>query len=552
MKKTIRLSFAIVFLFFSTVSFAQSPNPLYQHLPPTANHIYSVRLGQIITKGELGGVLQGIPMGNDPRGTWYKNILTSPAAAGVDIDHEILIAQTTASGEDADTLSYLQIFVPITDSAKFRSSLKEFKNQHLHRLPGKGATAYEKREGMAWNDKLLVITEASSTIPPSISDSTAVSMPGKNPHAGAAPAHKPAVTMRRPTGELAVEKSLAALAGFPDNPLLTDQHFITGFSTDEDVHAWTTKMDFKSLIAKLVKKMAAKNPAMQGKSFPQYGETAQTPHPPVLTTFNFENGRIVFRATTFSKPEDADIIHRIYDRPINTDLLARVPGGLLLGCATLHFNAAAVPDLLDKYGTRPMIDSMLGKKGLSIGDITPIFGGDLMVAALADTTATTDTTKKKINFYFVATLGDPSKMMQLAGKLASGNSPIDDTSAMAKMKKLADKIVVRDNLLVISGSKEMAKKYLDNQDRRSTSLLDDDKSSYAMAVDLKAVSKFVAATMTGNPKALLIARVIEHLDKVELTSKMNGNNTVMTFQIVTGDTSTNSLKTLISLAGYLH
>jgi hypothetical protein len=538
MKRPARLSFAATLLLVvaiatlpSTMACGQSPNPLYQHLPPSANHIYSVRLGQVIAKGELLPILGSLPNSKDSNFTAVLDILKNPASIGVDINHEILIAQTTASGEGADTLSFIQVLVPLTDSAKFRAFFhKNSSSLHIRKVPGKGVTISNGKECTAWNDRLLVITHATFEMP------------------GADSTHKKVPEVRQPLRDLLVDKSLAALAGFPNNPLLADQRFIAGFSTDEDMHAWSTKMDFMSMISKFAKKMAAKNPAMHGKPLPDYGNMSRIPHPPVLSTFNFENGRIAIRITTFSKPEDADVLHRLYDRPINTELLARVPGGLLLGCAALHFNAAAVGDVMDKYGSRPMLDSMLGKKGLSLSDITPVFGGDFMVAVLADTSATSDTAKPKINFYVVATLGDPAKMMQLAGKLASGNgAAIGDTAAMAKMKKLADKIVVRDNTLVISGSKEMANKYFDNHDRRSTSLLDEGNSTYAMAIDLKAVSKFAAASMSDNPKAMLIARVLERLEKIELTSKMDGNNTVLTFQIVTGDTSTNSLKTLVGL-----
>jgi hypothetical protein len=496
----------------STTAYSQSPNPLYQHLPPSASHIYSVRLGQIIAKGELTPLLGSIPM-KDPKTAVFISILQDPASAGIDLSHEILIAQTTASGKGADTISFTQILIPLTDSAKFRSVFVAKLNQRVHRVPGKGATTYKAKEGMAWNDHLLVITEASS-----------------------------------PVGEIAVEKSLTALAGFSGAPWLTDQRFLTGFATDEDMHAWSQKMDFMQLIAKLAKKMAAKNPVMQNAPFPDYSNMAQTPHPPVLSTFNFDNGRIVFRMTTFNKPEDAAMYHREFDRPINKDLLARVPGGgLLLGFAAVHFNAAALPDVLDKLHTRHMVDSALAKSGLSIEDISSIFGGDFLIAALADTTATTDTVKKKVNVYFVMTLGDPAKLLQLTAKLAAAGNGSADTGKMAMMKKLGDKMVIRDNTLVISGSREMAQKYFDNQSRRPTDLIDD-KSVQTVVVDLKAVSAYLSTSMTNDPKAMIFARILEKLDKIELKSSLgDGDNMVATFQIITGDPSTNSLKTLVGL-----
>lgn len=539
MKKTVCLAFGAIFLssialLLSVTAFSQpTPNPLYSHLPPSANHIYSIKVGQIIAKGNLTSVLAAVPPMKDPNAAMALDIIKDPASAGIDLDHEILIAQTTATGNGADTLNFTEILVPLTDSAKLRTTLTgAIKGLHIHRLPGKGASAYVKKEGMAWNDRVFVLTETS---------------PVKNV-LGSAHSRPPAAA-HRPVSELALEKSIATLTGYSATPWLTDQRFITGFATEEDIHAWSSKMDFSQTIAKLIRKMAAKNPAMKGKPIPDFGKMDQMPHPPVLSTFNFEDGRILFRMTSFNQPDNAAIYQRIFDHPINKDLLARVPhDGLLLGFVASRFNPAGLPDLLDKMHVRKMLDSALAKKGLTIDDISSIFGGDILVAALGDTTTTTDTAKKKINFYFVATLGDPSKLMQLAAKLASNNGNLPDTAKIGMFKKLTDKMVIKDNMVVISNSKEMAEKYFSNTERRSTDLIDDDRSVHTVVVDLKAVSAWLSATKSSDPKAMVFARILEKLDKIELSSTMpQGNTTVTTLKIVTGDQSTNSLKTLVGI-----
>jgi len=480
-------------------------------------------------------MLNSIPPSKDPKASMAINIIKDPSSAGIDLNQDVLIAETTAGGSGADTVSFTQILVQLTDSAKFRAMLNgAVGDLHFHRVSGKAITTTKDKAGLAWNDKLLVITMASTE------------------SNGA----KPALTTdaaHRPLSGLAVEKSLATLAGFPGTPWLTDQRFVSGFNTDADIRAWSTRMDIMGMFSKFATKMAAKNAAMQGKPLPDYSSMKKMPHPPVLSTFNFENGRIILKTTMFNAPDDASLYQRVYDRPFNKDLLARIPNnGLLLGFAAMHINPAAFPEVMDKYGTRHMIDSMLGKKGLSINDITAAFGGDFLFAALGDTTAANDTTKKKLNFYFVATLGDPARIMQLASKLAAGNGGTTTdsaaTAALAKMKKLAEKIVVQDNILVISSSREMAQQYFANHDRRSTALLGDNNSIQRITVDLKAVSSFVGHSLSGDPKAMIAARLLEKLDKLDFSTGMpDGNNMSMTFQIVTAEPSTNSLATLMSI-----
>jgi hypothetical protein len=133
--------------------------------------------------------------------------------------------------------------------------------------------------------------------------------------------------------------------------------------------------------------------------------------------------------------------------------------------------------------------------------------------------------------------------MQISAKLMASST---DTAKASKMKKLADKMMIRDNLLVISSSHEMAQKYFTNTTRRPTDLLDGKRMQYAM-IDLKAVSAFAAVALSNNPKAMIAARILEKLDKIEISSSLTDGNTVVTFQIITGDPSTNSLKTLVSL-----
>jgi hypothetical protein len=535
MKKASHLIAVSICLILSTVAYSQSSNPLFQHLPPTAGHIYEINFNQINNKGNIGALLGSVPPGKNPLTSLILSVLKDPAASGVDLSQNIFFTQTTADGSGADTLSFMNVLVRISDSAKFRSALTHsITGMLIHRLPGKGFTASKEHLGVAWNDQLVVVTLATVEHPDAkTSHST--------PHGATSAPH-------RPIGEIAVEKSLAALAGFPGSPWLTDQRFQSGFATNEDIHAWSARMDMMQMMSKFVKKMAAKNPAMQGKPMPDYGNMAQTPRPPVLTTFNFDNGRIVLRTTFFYKPEDAVMLQHLYDRPINKDLLARVPNnGLLLGFAAVHVNPSTFPEMLDKYHTRQMVDSMLGKKGLTINDLSSAIGGDFLVAVLGDTSVVKDTTKKKINFYVVATLGDPSKLMQIAAKMNAGGATMD-TAGMAKMKKLADKLVIQDNMLVLSTTREMAQQYLSNHDRRSTTLAGDDNGPVHIVIDLKAVGSFIGQSMTKDPKAMIASRIVEKLDKIDFSSAISdGNNLTMTFQIVTGDPSTNSLATLMSL-----
>ncbi|HET6253198.1 MAG TPA: hypothetical protein VFE32_03965 [Puia sp.] len=543
MKKTICLFLSAICLLLCPVAYSQTPNPLYQHLPPKADHIYDINFSQINSKGNLLSVLSGLPQSNNPHFALIFDILKDPASAGIDLSHHIIIAQSSATGAGADTLAFTNIVLQLSDSAKFRVTLKKvIPDLHIHRLPGKGASAAHEHLALAWNDNVVVFTLAAHE--GAITDAASASADSKTPRPHPAPS-----AVHRPVAEIATEKSLAALAGFPTSPWTTDQRFLTGFASDADMHFWSTGMNMGRFFAKMAAKMAKKNgmsPAMPG-NFPNI--PSGPANTPIFSTFNFADGRIVFHMTVFNQPGDAATMRRFVDHPFNKDLIARLPDGRLLGYMAMHINPAAYKDVLDKYHTRNLVDSMLQKKGLSIDDFTSAFSGDFLVAALApDSVATTDTAKKKVRFYLVAGVNDPAKLMQLASKLSGVATANPDTSKPHPFKDFANKMVVQDNLLVISGSREQAMSYFTHPGRRSTDNIDVSNNMQSLVIDMKAISNYIGSSMASDPKAMIFARILEKLDKITLTSGlMDGDNTEMTFQIITAEPSNNSLATLLSI-----
>ena len=528
MKKPFFLYTPAIILLLSTGIRAQSPNPLYHHLPPTADHIYEVNFSQIMSKGQLAPLLGMLPPSKNAHTALIFDILRDPAAAGADLSHNIVATQTSATGKGDDTLSFTNIFVKLSDSAKFRRTLTQsIAGVHIHRVPGKGFTAGQEHVGLAWNDQLLVVTLATRETASPASQAEAPAKPG------------------RLISEIAIEKSLAALAGFPTSPWLTNQNFLTGFASDADVHMWSTGANMGKMFSKLARNLADKKAGMPPMAEPNFGNMADRPHPQTLSTLNFGNGDIAFRMTTFNKPEDAAAYRAAMDRPFNKDLIARLPNGLLLGWMAAHINLAGMGAILDKYHAREKVDSMLQKKGLSFNDISAAFGGDVMLAAMAPDSAATDTARKKPTLFFVASIADPAKMMALSSKLAAA-APGSDTGK-SPFKNIAANSYLQDNLLVISKSRDKAKSYFDHTDRRTVDLAGDDIHVMRVVINLKAVGTFIGSAMANDPKSMIFARISEKLDKFIINAGLDGDNTITSFRITMADQSTNSLQTLMSI-----
>ncbi len=461
-------------------------------------------------------------------------LLKHPAAAGVDLSNNILIAQTTASG--SDTLNFLNILFQLSDSAKFSADLSQtIAGLRFHRHPGKGVSVGKDKMGLAWNDRLAVITLASRA------DSMG-------------PGHNRSSTIHHAVSEITTQRSLAALAGFIGSPYTTDDRFLAGFASDADFHSWSSGRgnginNWMKMLSKLSSKFS-KTPGMNGTKMPNGFFPSGNKQTPVLATLKFAEGKMVFQTTSFLQADDATLLNKVTDSLFNKDLLAHLPAGPLLGWAGFHINLGAIGDVLEHEHLRSKVDSMLAAKGLTLDDVTSLLGGDFLFAALApDSASTTDTTKKKINFYFVTTLGDPAKFMKVAARLSAFKDSTvtgPDSTKSKFFKDLGSKFVVRNDLLVISGSRELALKYFTHSDLRPTDQAGDDANSQSAVIDLKAVGAFLGASASNNPKAKMALHLLERLDTLAISTKLEGNNRLISVQLTTNEPSTNSLSTLMS------
>jgi Domain of unknown function (DUF4836) len=548
MKKQPGLGFVAIYILFSTIANGQSvSNPLFSHLPAAADHIYEINFSALAAKANLGSILNNLPPSKNAQTAMMFDLLKNPAAAGVDFSNNIFITQTAASG--SDTLSFINVLFQLSDSAKFRATLASaIGGLRFHRLPGKGTTAGKDKMGLAWNDRLAVITLASRL------DSTS-------------PRHFPSSAVRHSISEVAIERSLAALAGFTGSPFTTDHRFLAGFASEADFHSWSNgRSNGTQKWMKMFSKLSSKRPntpGMNGIKMPDGFFPAGNKQTPVLSTLNFAEGRMVFQTTSFLQADDATVLNKVIDKPFNKDLLAHLPSGPLLGWAGLHINLGAIGDVLEHYHIRSKVDSILAAKGFTLDDFTAVLGGDFLFAAFApepvsttdtvsstDTLSKTDTAKKRINFYFVATLGDPAQLMKLAAKLSvfkDSTMTMRDSSKSKFFKDLGSKFIVRNNLLVISNSRELALKYFTHSDLRPTDQAGDDDNGQSIVVDLKATGAYLGTGPSNIPQVKMASHLLERLDRLTISAKLEGNNKLTTIQLITNEPSTNSLSTLMSI-----
>lgn len=533
-KKSLRPCCLLAALLFTTLFIsAQSLNPLFRHLPPNAERIYHINLLALTSKVSWEDIVSAIPPSKSTSNQQVMDILKDPSLAGVDIHQDLFIAQSGGDNK-YDSTTYITLLVHLTDSGKFVAFMNGMEKD-LHPLPmakgpakgpaktsAGGRLIGKDKTVMAYDDKLAVIT----IVTPAAKE-TAASMQ-KN-----APNQKPssmAHTLR--AGRI----SMAALQGFTNTIYTTDPVFTAGFSDDADFHMWGPHGEGANKLMEMVKKKAMKD--KNAIPMPPHGTRLYT-----LTALRFDAGKIAMLTTT-KVPQDSMKNYRILNsRPLDTDLINRLPGKATLGMVNLHFDPAYLREFMEKSGLHKTFDSALSSKGLTINDVIKAFKGDFLIAGMQPATLP-DTGKANPNIFFVTTI-DPGAFMTLVGKLkldSAGN-------LMGKMKTV---YTLRDNILVVGKDKTLTDEYFSTTAVHSSNDLVNDRvrtNTFSLAVDVKAIIAFMQAIYPNpTPKTQQLLHFLGALDRLTYTAGgMQDGLLESYFELKMADASENSLRGIFKL-----
>lgn len=537
----ILLSFGILHV--SAQTEPAAGNPLFRHLPPDANQVYQINFPVIASKVDWKSIVPGMPMLNATRDPKIAAFIGDPSRAGIDIHRDFFVTLSNSPGLDSPR--YVTILLPLSDSAKFIRFLKEEdKSGGFTVRPGKIRTAREKNTGFAWNDKLAVIT----FFRPPLREAM-----GKT---GAHPVTRPANNL------LSIRRSVVALAGYARSPFLTDTLFRDGFSDDADVHVWSSQGSGLSGLMQGLKTL----PLPMQANLLNAAQTLKSGKSRTLGTIRFENGRIVYRNRTPIEPQAAGLMAQFNSRPLNTDLINRLPQGRLLGLVTLHIDVNALLSGLDRYKSRQATDSMLARMNLTSEELAKAFAGDLLIAAIGpDKPAAgspgsdpTGNASLKPVFYGLVTINDPSSFSKVSTQLKlfkKDSIPARDSSGEAPGGKAKGHLfhTFRDHILVFGASQESTDGFFTNPPRGASDLVTEAvrDNPVAIVIDLKAVAAWLQASV--NPqqtrgKDQQALAVLSKLDRISYSGgRLSGNEVESVFEVKMADPGKNSLASLLEL-----
>jgi len=503
-------------LSFTTVLTAQTTNPFFRHIPSDADQVYHINLAALGSKLSWSDISGMIP---PPKGATDQEMMkyvNDPSLTGIDF-HQGLVIAVGHLAKNTDSPSCITIMAQLSDSGKLMSLVRSAtKGLHTFKLPGKVSVAGKEKMAVAWNDKMAVVTIIIA--PKSQQTATGTAMVSSSYY-----------TLT------AAKKSAAALEGFTNSTYTTNATFINGFSDDADLHIWAPQGSIMKQLSEMSKK---KNPVKI--KVPTWNSQLYS-----LSALRFDAGRITFHTTTIIPPDSAEVYKFYNSRPLNTDLITHIPDKAILGMVNTHFDPLMIKSTIERYHLRPIFDSLLSSKGLSIDDILKVPKGDFLVAA-THPNQIPDTGKVEPNFYFVATIADLGALMKVAGKLGLSQ---DSLNAMGK--KIG--FTLKNNILVI-GRKGQTESFFSTNNPANLNLVNDGvrNSVFSMVLDIKAVSAYLKASQRGDEgssrKAQQILHFMSALDHMTVTTGSYHNGILESnFELTMTDPSQNSLRSLFNL-----
>jgi hypothetical protein len=316
---------------------------------------------------------------------------------------------------------------------------------------------------------------------------------------------------------------------------------MAGFSDDADFHMWGPHGEGATKLMDMIKKKAGpigKNAFSMAKQ----GNKLHT-----LTAVRFDAGKISMRTTTMIPPDSAKYYRILSSRPLNTDLINRLPGKAILGMVNIHFDPSLLPEYLERYHMRKALDSLLSSKGLTINDVVKAFKGDFLIAGMQPSTPPDSSSGKAgPNIYFVTTIGDFSAFMKIAAKLNPGSD-----SAGGVLGKLKSTYTLKDNILVVGRTKGLTDGFFSNPGTGTTDLITDRvrSNAFSLAVDAKAITAYIQSLYPDPPpKMQQILHFLTALDRLTYTAGGFENGQLESyFELKMADASENSLRSIFKL-----
>jgi hypothetical protein len=378
---------------------------LINHIPTDATAVYEINMPVITSKVSWQEIIKNFPnKKHDSASDQMMEMLKDPSMAGVDINQDIIIAKSGNALSDSAT--YTTVIGHIANAEKFGEAfLKSKPGLKIIVTPNKYRQITDDNSSVSWNNNFFVAVSAKP------------SWWGRNPFLD---------SMTNKKGNLkslhakkinynivASRKSIEALKGFDRSFFVSDENFKLAFTENADLHIWAEQPNTLQLLKKM-------NPANMFSMMQDMNDSSYKHGNKMFVSVHFDNGKIAIDSKNSIAPALNSFYQKMNARPMNIDLMKKIPRENVLGFFSISFDPTIITDLLGNGKIRKKIDSSLAAKNMKLDDIIGAFKGDFLLMALAPEKADA-MEKSKVQIYFGGTITNAESLVKLAAELKNAD-----------------------------------------------------------------------------------------------------------------------------------
>lgn len=347
MKKRVLLSLSILFVF-PFFSIAQK-SPLTAYIPENAQLVMHLNLANLEKKLSWEEIthLDFFEKMLHKADETTKNLVLNPSETGIDFSSGLyLVATERINDPNQEGIGFLMLG-SLADPARFTGLLK--KNLDKKQLLTAADLSFiaDREFSLAWNKNTFILFAPK----------------GLMKYGGKKGDKK---LSKKEIAELSSQVK-SVMTPSPNNFYLRDPRFQQLEKLNGDISIWSTG-ELSSL-----KKM-------KNNPFANLNLRLFTKSNYKGASVHFENGRIRCENINWVNDSMAKLMTGIYDRPMMSSLITRLPAGKPMILANVHMNPMGLANFIHQAGLKAVFDSLFKDGKISYADIAGAINGDFMLA----------------------------------------------------------------------------------------------------------------------------------------------------------------------------
>ncbi len=327
-----------------------------KYIPKDATAVVVVNLESLEGKMKKGNIsmdslIKKVQTSGDTLSTSDKKMLEDFKNSGIAFDQNLYLFIVQKGSMQKGEANAINLLATIKDEAKFEKFVKEqelFKDKEVVKANGFSYVASGNNQSIAWNKEVVIATMYNKTMKSSFDSLGNYKMPD---YTETKKEHQAEVT--RYFG-LKEAESVASLAVFNDM-----------FKEKADGYLFATSAGTLAALS------------ATPLNLPKIEELIKDSYS--ATTFNFEDGKIVAKGTSYTNAFLGSILKKYAGPVVNINALEKFPSQNINGAMLVSFNPELFGGLLKELEVGGIVDGFLSKQGITSADIYKCLKGEINV-----------------------------------------------------------------------------------------------------------------------------------------------------------------------------